>query len=257
MVQPIDTRTLADPPPGRGLKINNIVILINMFCVTILCGVETRATSKQRKKADHRVRVGRQRSARMETRILQAALRVFADMGPEAPKIDDFVQAATISRGTFYNHFESVEALLAATSEWMTRELIESIEAALEPIDAPAIRFGVGLRMFFSKAQADPTWSRFVARVWKVGGFELPERDLAKGLRLGVFRVPSVVVAKDLVFGAVREALLRIGTEPTTPAYATQMAELCLQALGADAPSIVAALRHELPSLRPRKAVGS
>jgi AcrR family transcriptional regulator len=26
-----------------------------------------------------------------------------------APKIDDFVQAAGISRGTFYNHFEEKE----------------------------------------------------------------------------------------------------------------------------------------------------
>src|SRR5512135_3906048 len=115
-------------------------------------------TPQRRKKVDHRTRVGRERSARTETRILEAALRVFADMGPDAPKIDDFVQAAGISRGTFYNHFESVEELLAATSEWTTREIIELIEAALAGIDAPAIRFGVGLRLFFSKAQADPTW---------------------------------------------------------------------------------------------------
>lgn len=200
-------------------------------------------------KQDHRTRVGRERSARTETRILEAALRVFAEMGPEAPKIDDFVVAAGISRGTFYNYFEGVNELLEATSEWTTRELVATIEAALEGIEAPALRFGVGLRLFLAKAHADPVWCRFVARVWKLGGLDLPTRDLDAGLRLGAFRAPSTRVAQDLLFGGVREALLRIGNEGTEPAYCAQMTQLCLQALGA-APSLIAAvLHHDLPTL--------
>ncbi len=50
---------------------------------------------------DHRTRVGKERSARTERRILEAALEVFADRGPDAPAIDDFVQAAGVARGTF------------------------------------------------------------------------------------------------------------------------------------------------------------
>jgi AcrR family transcriptional regulator len=204
---------------------------------------------EKRRKADHRTRVGRERSARTETRILAAALRVFADMGPDAPKIDDFVNAAGIARGTFYNHFDSVEALLAATSEWTTREVIEAIESALEGIEGPALRFGVGLRLFFAKAQSDPVWCRFVARVWKIGGIELPTRDLEEGARLGIFRAPSAEVARDLLFGALREALLRIGSERVHETYGAEMTELCLQALGADARRIAAVMKHELPVL--------
>src|SRR5205809_684624 len=85
--------------------------------------------------------------------------------------------------------------------------------APLEDVEGPALRLGIGLRLFFARAHADPVWSRFVARVWKLGGLELPARDLAEGLRRGIFRAPSVPSARDLVFGAVREALLRIGTE--------------------------------------------
>ena len=206
------------------------------------------------RKTDHRTRVGRERSARTETRILEAALGVFAEMGPDAPKIDDFVVAAGISRGTFYNHFQSVEQLLEATSKWTTRELIETIEAALDGIEGPALRFGVGLRLFFAKAQADLVWSRFVARVWKLGGLELPGRDLEQGIRLGIFRAPSAEAARDLLFGGVREALLRIGTERTSAGYGADITEMCLQALGTDSRRIAAVLRHELPSLpEPRR----
>jgi AcrR family transcriptional regulator len=200
-------------------------------------------------KLDHRTRVGRERSARTETRILETALGVFADMGPDAPKIDDFVRVAGVSRGTFYNHFESVEELLAATSVRTTREFIETVETALEGVEGPALRVGVGLRLFFAVAQTDPVWCRFIARVWKVGGAEMPARDLEKGLRLGIFRAPSAVAARDLLFGAVRQALLRIGTERTPPAYGAQMTELCLQALGTDERRIATVMNHELPSL--------
>ena len=206
-------------------------------------------SQKRRTKPDHRTRVGRERSARTETRILEAALRVFADMGPDAPKIDDFVAAAGISRGTFYNHFQGVEELLTATSKWTTRELIETIESALEDVEGPALRFGVGLRLFFSKAQADPVWCRFVARVWQLGGVELPARDLELALRLGLFRAPSGAAARDLLFGGVREALLRMGAKEVAPAYGAQMTQLCLQALGSDRRLIAAVMKHELPSL--------
>ncbi len=201
------------------------------------------------RRQDHRTRVGRERRIRTETRILEAALRVFGEMGPDAPKIDDFVAAAGISRGTFYNHFQSVEDLFEATSEWTTRELIETIESAVEGVEGPALRFGVGLRLFLAKAHADPVWCRFVARVWKLGGIEFPAYDLDEGLRLGVFRAPSSAVAQDLLFGGIRQAFLRVGDEGTTPEYDAQMTKMCLQALGAKPRLIAAVMIHELPSL--------
>ena len=201
------------------------------------------------RKTNHRTRVGRERSARTEAKILAAALGVFAERGPDAPTIDDFVAAADISRGTFYNYFDSVDALRAATSAWTTRELLHAIESALEGIDGPVLRFGVGLRLFFAKAQADHVWSMFVARVWKMDGLELPVRDLEAGFRLGLFRAPSPDAMRDVLFGAVREALFRIGTGGTPRAYADDVAALCLQALGVDARRIAAVMRHALPVL--------
>ena len=209
------------------------------------------SNTQRARKQDHRTRVGRERSARTETRILEAALRVFGEMGPDAPKIDDFVLAAGISRGTFYNHFESVDELLAATSEWLTRELIETIETRLDGIEGPVLRFGVGLRLFFAKAQSDPAFCRFVSRVWKVGGLELPDRDLREGFRRSIFRAPSAEAATDLLYGGVRQALLRMGTEATPPDYGSQMTELCLQALGTPTALARAALKYSLPSLLP------
>jgi len=200
-----------------------------------------------RARADHRTRVGRERSARTERRILEAALEVFADRGPDAPAIDDFVQAAGIARGTFYYHFKSVAELLRATSERTTREVLQGIEDAVTGLDTAAMRLGVGLRMFLAHAQENPVWCRFVARVWKIGGLELPYRDLDEGVRLGQFRVPGREAAHDLLFGGIREALQRIGEGGAPPGFGDQLAETCLQALGAERKTIEAALARELP----------
>lgn len=198
---------------------------------------------------DHRTRVGKERSARTEERIVSAALKVFAEQGPDAPVIDDFVRVAGVSRGTFYNHFKSVEELLHATSAWTTRELVETIEAAMADIDDPLLRLGVGFRLFFKRAQRDPVWCRFVARVWKLGGLELPTRDLEAALRLGHVRVPSRAAANDMLYGGLREALLRIGEGRVPAAFGDQMVEICLQALGASRARIAAVFAQKLPDV--------
>jgi AcrR family transcriptional regulator len=207
---------------------------------------------RSRQKTDHRTRVGKERSARTEMRIVEAALGVFAEMGPDAPKIDDFLAAAGISRGTFYNHFESVEELLTATSQWTTREMIETVDHALEGIEDPVLRLGIGLRLFLERARNDRPWCGFVARVWRPGGLERPARDLADGLRRGVFRAPTAEVAQDVLFGALRQALLRISRGRTPPSYSSHVTELCLQALAADPRQIRAVIKHDLPALQVR-----
>ena len=79
--------------------------------------------------------------------------------------------AAGIARGTFYNYFKSTDELLQATSKWLSEELIEEIEGEVRSLTDPAIRFGLGIRLWMRWAQANPSWSLFIARVWNVGHF--------------------------------------------------------------------------------------
>ena len=202
------------------------------------------------KHVDHRIRVGRERSARTEARILASALQVFAEKGPDAPVVDDFVRAAGIARGTFYNHFQSVEELLEATSVWTIDAAVQAIDRSLRSVSGgPALRFGTGIRLFLTSAEANPIWCRFVARVWKLGELEAPRRDLRDGLKKREFRVPNAEVAMDVVLGGLREALFRMGNERPPKGYRDRVVEVCLQALGAEAALIARVLAQELPSL--------
>jgi len=199
---------------------------------------------------DHRTRVGRARSSRTDARILAAALEVFAEKGPDAPVVDDFVRAAGIARGTFYNHFQSVEQLLEATSIWTIDAAVQAIDRSLRSVSGgPGIRFGTGIRLFLTSAEASPVWCRFVARVWKLGALEAPRRDLRNGLKRGEFRVPNAEAAMDVVLGGLREALFRMGNERPPRGYRDRVLEVCLQALGAEPALIARVLAQELPPL--------
>jgi AcrR family transcriptional regulator len=65
--------------------------------------------------------------------ILAAAMKVFAQHGVAATRVEDLLQAAGMSRRTFYKYFRSKEDVLAALHELLTAELVKAIEAAGEP----------------------------------------------------------------------------------------------------------------------------
>jgi AcrR family transcriptional regulator len=183
---------------------------------------------------DHRPRVGRQRRARTRARILATALAVFAEKGPDAPVIDDFIRAAGIARGTFYNHFKTTDELLVATSMWLEDELILSIEAEMGGLADPVQRLATGVRLWLHRSRVDPVFCAFIVRN-RFRGRLVEQRlagDIRAGKRDGRFVIPSVAVARDLVVGAIREAMSRMTDARVPRAYVDDLTRLILRGLG-------------------------
>ncbi len=200
-------------------------------------------------RVDHRTLVGRSRRAITETRIIRAAVQVFAERGPDAPVIEDFIVAAGIARGTFYNYFKSTEELLKASSNWLSEDLMAAIERRVRSLKDPAARFGVGIRLWMRWAQANPSWSLFIARVWHVGQLDQPVRDIREGIRKKIFFVPDLDVAWDVVRGSIRQAMFRIGEGNVRKSYGDSVVEMCLQALGLEKESTREIMGIELPDI--------
>lgn len=201
---------------------------------------------------NHRTIVGRRRRAQTEAKILEAALGVFAEKGPDAPVIDDFIKAAGIARGTFYNYFKSTEELLQATSDWLSDDIVESIETEIGRIKDPVQRHAIGLRLWMRKAETDRAWCAFVARVWFKGGFatSAPLRDIRMGIKKGWFRCPSPEVGFDLAIGTLRQAMIRLADEPGLKNYGDSVAFVILQGLGLERATIEELMNHPLPEMR-------
>ena len=211
---------------------------------------------------NHRTIVGRKRRANTEAKIIEAALQVFAEKGRDAPVIDDFIKAAGIARGTFYNYFKSTSELLTATSTWLTDDLVESIEREIQGIPDPVIRHGMGNRLWMKKAESDPAWCGFVASIWFQGGFALkaPLRDIRLGIKSGGFACSDANVGYDMAMGTMRQGMIRLIAQSSPQkrkGYGDKIVEIILQGLGADPNKINQAMKLPLPDMRrPTRTVG-
>ena len=185
---------------------------------------------------DHRTRVAHDRRERTKARILESALVVFAEKGPDAPRIDDFIRAAGIARGTFYNYYRSTEELLEATSHALEDALIESISIELKWLENPLERLATGIRLWLRKAQEDAVWCRFIVRVRRraLGVEQELGNDLRNAMRAGLIRTVDAKVARDLVVGTILEAMNRLINDRVAPSYTQHVAHSILLGLGAD-----------------------
>lgn len=204
-----------------------------------------------RRTPGHRTRVGRERRARTQSRILAAALRVFAEQGPDRPVIDDFIRAAGVARGTFYNHFRNTSELFEATAKWLEEDMIVSIELEISRTKDPVERLANGVRLWLRRAASDAAWCSFVVRNRRRS--PLVEKqlagDLRSGRRKGVFAFPSVEVARDMTIGTILEAMTRMMRERVPGTYIDQVTRTILRGLGLSNASIDVALSRPVPLL--------
>jgi AcrR family transcriptional regulator len=191
-------------------------------------------------------------------RIVEAALRVFAEKGPDTPVIDDFIQAAEVARGTFYNHFRTTEELLTATSNWLENDLMAAIETVNGRLEDPVQRLATGIRLWLHLSRGDAVFCAFLVRSRFRG--RIVERHLARdlggGLESGRLIAPSIDIARDLVVGAVREAQVRMMGARVPQGYPEDVARMILRALRVDERRVDNLLQTPLPDVARRPRVG-
>ena len=100
-------------------------------------------------------------------RLLDAAMRVFADRGYHAARVDDIVRAARTSHGTFYLYFANKEELLRTLAIECAQE-IDALADGIGPI-SPGADGARELRRFL--CDFFTTYRRYgpVMRAWMEG----------------------------------------------------------------------------------------
>ena len=99
-------------------------------------------------------------------KLLDAMVRVVAEKGYEAATVADAVKLARVSRGTFYELFESKEACLAAAYRLGLDVLATRVAEAIK--DAPDWReeIRLGLRAYLRTFDAEPLFARVYLLEW-------------------------------------------------------------------------------------------
>ena len=107
-------------------------------------------------------------------KLLEAMVRVVAEKGYEAATVADAVRLARVSRGTFYELFESKEACLAAAYRLGAEVLEARVRDAVRGAADWREELRLGLRAYLQTLDEEPLFARVYLLEWQpVGG----ERD--------------------------------------------------------------------------------
>jgi len=158
----------------------------------------------------------RDRSEETRERILQSAMKLFADNGFDATGVAEICERSELSKGAFYHHFPSKQAVfLELLNSWLDgldRDLISSVERS--DVSVPQALLEMARRThevfevadgrlplfleFWSQARKDPeVWTRTVAPFRRY-------RDLFAGIiRRGVEEKSFKEVDADMAASAM------------------------------------------------------
>ena len=164
-----------------------------------------------------RAEIGREKRARTRAQLVAAANALFANQAPESVTIDDVVRKAGVAKGTFYVHFDGLEALTAAVAD----ELVQTFDELLQPsrlsINDPVLRIAFGCSSFINKALSDPRWAALVSRMAAAApkGGELARRRLFEDLQQFTKGLPgdggSPELNLEIVVGIMLQLMRALG----------------------------------------------
>lgn len=186
---------------------------------------------------DHRSKIAEKKRVMMRTKLIDAATRVFADRTGPSPVIDDVIREAKVSRGTFYNYFDSLEQVLAAIGQEFSNQMMADILPAYDVLTEPWQRASVGFRVFLVRALLDRKWAGFMALpdAWPHHTLlaKYMGADLESGKRSGQFHFDDLPAATDFLMGATSHAIqsIRQGV-PDPNVYMNAYTRMALASLG-------------------------
>lgn len=200
-----------------------------------------------------RVHRGERRKAQTRARLLDAARTLFAAQGVEATRIGEITETADVAAGSFYNHFEDKEALVAAILADLAEQQGALVDRLTSDLADPAETVAYAHRHFVRLAREDATFGNLVVRLdlshrllMKALGHRAV-RDVEAGVAAGRFEVADVALAVygtgGALLGTIRAVLDGIGG----PDADQRHAEAVLRALGVPRADAAEISRHPMP----------
>jgi len=195
------------------------------------------------------------RRERTRARLLDAAKALFARQGVDNTRINEITEEADVGFGSFYNHFDSKEAIVEAVLHETIAAQGAAVEAVTADLEDPAETVAVAHRYFVDLARTDPDWAWLLIRLdishnltlAALGPFA--RRDLDRGIRAGRFKVPHKQVALFAAGGALL-AVMRAVLDGQAPKNANRHhAEGVLRLFGLDPQDAAEVARRPMPKI--------
>ena len=88
-------------------------------------------------------------------RLIETALRLFREQGYDDTTVEQIAEASDVAKGTFFNYFETKEAILPALVEWRLQQLAEALLIEQGAPASPVARVKLALQLMAADPLAD------------------------------------------------------------------------------------------------------
>jgi len=171
-------------------------------------------------------------------------MALLAERGPLGVTAGSIASTAGVATGTFYNHFESLDAFFEAVASELLRGIEIGRDTLTEIEHDPAVRVTIGVLQLLAMADADPiSASAFVTLAATRADFRTKVRAIvaaaiADGVAADRFTAPAGQAATNAVLGTTLQSMRSRFLGETEPDLAPDVARLVLRLLGVGARSI-------------------
>jgi AcrR family transcriptional regulator len=187
-------------------------------------------------------------------KLVDAAKSLFARQGVDNTRIQEITDEADVGFGTFYNHFQSKEALIEVVLAETIAGQGADIDVLTVQLNDPAEIISAAHRSFVLRARDDPDWGWLLVRLDVSHNLLLAalgphaRRDLRAGVKGGRLSVPHEPIALYAACGALL-AVMRAVLVADAPKDADILhAEGVLRLFGLPAHEAAEVARRVLPA---------
>ena len=204
---------------------------------------------------DHRIRVAASRREEMQNTLMFSALVLASDKSIHEIDVDDIIQQADVSRGSFYKYFPSVQALIPALANQLAHELTAEIDAVTHQIPSTAARLVITAKLTVRRLVRVKVLGNFLIQLpWpsqnpEVNVFKNISSDIELGIKEGLFTKMPVSIGCNLFIGSLIGGIHAMLGQSSSASYENKVLYPALIGLGLAAETAGELLKAPVPAL--------
>ena len=204
---------------------------------------------------DHRVRVAATRREEMQNILMFSALALASDKSIHEIDVDDIIQYAEVSRGSFYKYFPSVQALIPALANQLAHELTAEIDTITHSISSTSARLVITAKLTMRRLVRVKILGNFLIQLpWpsqnpEANVFKNISSNIERGIKEGLFTKMPASVGCNLFVGSLIGGIYIMLGQSASASYENKVLYQALIGLGLDSKTAGELLKAPVPSL--------
>ncbi|MHC8378420.1 TetR/AcrR family transcriptional regulator [Pseudomonas sp. MDT1-16] len=200
-----------------------------------------------------RAKVAANRKERSKLALLAAAFELLGQVSGRINNVDAVIARAGVTRGTFYNHYGSLDELLAHLSWEITHDFNLAVLRYLGTINSPAEEATIFTKAYLQRTEKDPKWGWGMVNLSSYGpilgaaSHKMCESNVKRGIESGEYSCLTHRAGRDIALGSLFAAMNTVLLQGNSRGHISSVVIGVLRALGVQHDRAMVLAKQRMP----------